>query len=152
MKNFLKVIAFSVFAIAFYALFVEFYVPSIERPAVTGGGIMALGERIYNRSCVPCHDKMGQRAPDLSRIAEVAETRLKDPGYRGRATDGYGYIMESMTEPSAYVVSGYGAIGTRDAVSPMPNAAKPPMGLTDEELGAIAAYLLSLAGIDTTGK
>jgi len=52
--------------------------------------------------------------------------------------------------PSAFVVAGYGKTGTNDSVSPMPAVDKGSIGLSDVEIGAVIAYLQSIAGVDIT--
>jgi cytochrome c551/c552 len=60
------------------------------------------------------------------------------------------YLRVSMLEPSAFVVAGFGKKGTNDSVSPMPNVAKPPLQLSDIEIGALIAFLQSKDGGEIT--
>lgn len=83
-------------------------------------------------------------------MASVAAERLKDPRYKGGASGSAEYILESMVNPSAYVVAGFGVTGTNDTQSPMPDVSKGAIGLNEAELKAVSAYLQNLAGVDVT--
>jgi len=163
MKNFLKVAAFSLIIIFLFAGFANFGVPRIE-PApppteekvdlssLTMDQFLALGEKIYKGkgTCTLCHNALGGRAPLLEKSAAVAEKRLKDPRYKGEATDIEGYLFESLVKPSAFVVAGFGKKGTNDEVSPMPDASTGSIGLNEVELAAVTAYLQDLGGVEVT--
>lgn len=163
MKTFLKITGFSLLIIAFFAGFSNFGVPRIE-PALppveeeidlgemTMEQFVALGDRVFNGkgTCTLCHNALGGRAPMLNKAAVVAAKRLKDPGYKGAAEDVQGYLLESLVEPSAYVVAGFGKKGTGDKISPMPDVSKGSIGLSDPEIKATIAYLQELAGVEVT--
>jgi len=51
------------------------------------------------------------------------------------------YLAQSMYEPDAYIVEGF----TRG----MPRINKPPIGLTDQEILCVIAYLQTLGGTPT---
>jgi mono/diheme cytochrome c family protein len=55
-----------------------------------------------------------------------------------------------MHEPSAYVVAGFGKKGTNDTVSPMPVVNKPPIGLSEVQIDALIAFLMSKGGFEIT--
>lgn len=168
MGNFIKVALFSLFVLGFYTFFSAGYIPPIvpsptpppppsdEAPSYTAEMTMeefiALGEGIYlgKGACTLCHDPLGVRAPVLERIAVVASERLEEEGYGGQAKDGAGYIYESLVNPSAYVVAGYGVKGTGDKVSPMPDVSKKEIGLGETEIMAVVAYLQDIAGAEVT--
>jgi hypothetical protein len=76
----------------------------------------------------------------------VAKERIEEPGYNGAATDAAAYMRESMVDPSAYVVRGYGVAGTNDTVSPMPDVTSGEIGLTEAEVTAVIAYMESASG------
>jgi cytochrome c oxidase subunit 2 len=87
--------------------------------------------------CTTCHT-LGRsgalRFPDLSGVGERARSRL--PGYSD-----LGYFAQTLYQPDAFIVAGF---------SPgMPPANKPPIGLTDDEIKAVVAYLQSLGGTPT---
>ncbi len=113
---------------------------------------VAIGDKIFHGkgTCTLCHKAVGGRAPDLAAVGSRAEERVKEAEYKGKATTGEEYIHESMIEPSAYVVAGFGKPGTNDTVSPMPNISKGAIGLSDLEIGAVIAFLQTWAGADVT--
>lgn len=163
MKTFLTVVAFSLLVIAFFSGYSTFGIPQIQPApppkaekldlaAMTMDQFIALGGRIYEGkgTCTLCHNDVGGRAPLLDTAAVVAEGRLADEGYAGSATDAEGYLYESMSEPSAYVVPGFGKAGTDDTESPMPNILTGRIGLSEAEATAIVAYLQDLSGVAVT--
>jgi cytochrome c2 len=88
-------------------------------------------------TCALCHEigKKGERCPDLAGVGERAETRIKEAVYKGKATNGAEYLVESLMEPTAYVVEGY-------------QPSMPPVGrqLSDLELVAVVSFLQSQGG------
>jgi mono/diheme cytochrome c family protein len=87
--------------------------------------------------CVTCHTigKSGAlRFPDLDGVALRAQTRV--PGLNDVE-----YFAQSMYEPDAYIVEGFNP--------GMPAINKPPIGLTDQEILCVIAYLQSLGGTPT---
>jgi mono/diheme cytochrome c family protein len=88
--------------------------------------------------CLTCHT-IGKTAgpfrfPDLAGVDARAKTRK--PGYSD-----VDYFVESLYEPNAYIVPGF-APG-------MPTINKPPIGLTDQEILCVIAYLQTLGGTPT---
>lgn len=163
MKTFLAVVAFSLLVVAFFSGYSTFGIPQIQPApppkaekldlaAMTMDQFVALGGRIYEGkgTCTLCHNPVGGRAPLLDEAALVAEQRLAEEGYVGSATDAAGYLYESMAEPSAYVVAGFGKAGTDDTESPMPNVLTGRIGLSEAEASAVIAYLQDLSGIEVT--
>jgi len=161
--NFLKVLAFSVLVIGFFAGFANFGIPQIkpapppaeEQIDVGAMGIedlIALGERIFNGkgTCTLCHNAVGGRAPLLDNVAVVAAERLADPRYQGQARSAEEYLHESLVEPSAYVVAGFGKAGSNDTESPMPDVSGGGIGLGEVEIAAVIAYLQDRAGLEVT--
>jgi cytochrome c5 len=87
--------------------------------------------------CLTCHTigKTGAlRFPDLAGVDVRAKTRV--PGLNDVE-----YFAQSMYEPLAYVVEGFPPA--------MPPINKPPIGLTDQEILCVIAYLQSLGGTPT---
>lgn len=125
----------------------------VELGALTMDSFVALGEELFKGkgTCTLCHNNLG-RAPDILALnmAQTAQARLEDTRYQGAATDVESYFRESMIEPSVYVVKGYGKKGTNDAVSPMPNSAKPPIQLSEIQIDAIIAYMQAKDGNPVT--
>ena len=163
MRIFLNVIVFSLLIIGFFAGYSRYGIPQIEPApppvaevidlsAMTMEEFIAVGERVYagKGTCTLCHNAVGGRAPLLEEAAVVAAERLVDETYKGEATDVAGYLYESMANPSAYVVAGFGKAGTNDTVSPMPNMLSGSIGLPEAELMAVVAYLQDLGGVEVT--
>jgi hypothetical protein len=87
--------------------------------------------------CLTCHTigKTGAlRFPDLAGVAVRAKTR--EPGLSDIE-----YFAQAMYEPNAFVVPGFNP--------GMPVINKPPIGLTDQEILCVIAYLQSLGGTPT---
>jgi mono/diheme cytochrome c family protein len=163
MKTFLAVVSFSLLTVGFFAGYSNFGIPQIEPApppeveeldlaAMSMDEFVALGRRLYEGrgTCTLCHNEVGGRAPMLEQAAAVAAERLADPRYQGGAGDGEGYLYESMVDPSAYVVAGFGKTGSGDTVSPMPNMATGSVGLNEPEIRAIVAFLQDLGGFEVT--
>src|SRR2546426_5675630 len=144
-----KVGAFAVLVMAGYSGFansipqIESKPPqelSLEGGNVTPAQLVKAGEEIYKTkgTCEICPriGQKGTRAPALAGIGSRAATRK--PGMSAKA-----YIIESLINPTAYIVEGYPPI--------MPAVDKPPIGLNRSELWALTAFLESLGGtVDVT--
>ena len=163
MRILLTVVAFSLLTIALFAGFSNFGIPRIEPEpppeeealdlrTMTMDQYIALGQRIFSGkgTCTLCHNPVGQRAPMLDRAALTAGQRLAEPRYEGKAGDVESYLYESMVDPSAYVVAGFGKTGTNDTVSPMPDVSTGAIGLSEAEVWAVIAYLQDLSGAEVT--
>ncbi|HDO52394.1 MAG TPA: cytochrome C, partial [Rhizobiales bacterium] len=99
MRQFLSVIVFSLLTIGFFAGYSNFGIPQIE-PApppkeekldlgsMTMDQFIAVGGKLFSGkgTCTLCNNNLG-RAPLLDTIGEVAQQRLKDPRYKGEATN-----------------------------------------------------------------
>ena len=164
MNNFLKVALFSLFIIGIYTLYSVKIIPPITPEAppkeeassapVTVEELIALGEQVYNGkgACALCHSPVAGRAPLLENAAAVAQDRIKEKGYKGKAASAEEYLYESLVEPSAFVVPGFGVAGTNDTISPMPGAKESAIGLSETEIKAVIAYLQQLSGVEVTVK
>ena len=87
--------------------------------------------------CLTCHTigKTGAlRFPDLAGVDVRAKTRVA-------GLDDVEYFAQTMYEPLAYVVPGFPPA--------MPPINQPPIGLTDQEILCVIAYLQSLGGTST---
>lgn len=160
MTSFLGVSTYAVGLIGLFTAFSYYGIPQLvpEPPpaeesvtgAMTTEELVAMGSRIYARACMLCHSGVGDRAPKLDAIGTVWRERISDPRYRGSARTLEDYLRESMLEPSAYVVAGFGKPGTNDTESPMPAAGKGAMALSASEISAVIGYLQSTAGVKVT--
>ena len=87
--------------------------------------------------CRTCHT-IGQtgalRFPDLAGVAGRAAERVA-------GLNDVEYFAQSMYEPDVFVVAGFNP--------GMPTINKPPIGLTDQEILTVIAYLQSLGGTPT---
>lgn len=98
--------------------------------------MVEVGKGIFNGKgiCTTCHTigKSGAlRFPDLQGVGERAAKRK--PGMSAAA-----YLAESLYEPNAFIVPGFNP--------GMPEINKPPIGLTDQEILAVIAFLETLGG------
>jgi len=127
----------------------------VDVGSLTMDSFVALGESVFTGkgTCTLCHNDRG-RAPDIPALNMVEEAKkaLADARYKGRAKDPGGYLRESMLDPSAYVVAGFGQKGSNDTVSPMPTIGKPPIELSGIEIDALIAYLEAKDGNQITVK
>jgi mono/diheme cytochrome c family protein len=106
---------------------------------ITTDEMVEIGQEIFEGKgiCTTCHTigRSGAlRFPDLDGIATRAATTI--PGYT--AVD---YLAESLYEPDVFVVAGFNP--------GMPQINKPPIGLTDDEIMCVIAYLETLGGTVT---
>jgi cytochrome c2 len=147
MRTFLKVFAFNIIIIAFF-LYVGNSIPQLRQDppkelvlaadASAEDFVKAGQDLFYGKgTCALCHEigKKGERCPDLAGVGERAETRIKEERYKGKATNGAEYLVESLMEPTTYVVEGY-------------QPSMPPVGrqLSDLELVAVVSFLQSQGG------
>ena len=163
MKTFLSVVVFSLLVIGLFSAYSTYGIPQIEPApppveekldlgAMTMTQYVALGARIYEGkgTCTLCHNPVGGRAPLIDETVALVAERLVDARYQGSAGDVESYLYESMAEPSAYVVAGFGKAGTGDTVSPMPNVLTGSIALSEVEVWAVVAYLQDMSGVEVT--
>ncbi|MCU7906306.1 MAG: c-type cytochrome [Candidatus Thiodiazotropha sp. (ex Epidulcina cf. delphinae)] len=164
MKVLLKTLGFS-FSLTLLFTFVTYLLPQVEGEApvekevdlsaLTMDDFISMGEELFNNkgTCTLCHKPapLG-RAPDIQGADMVALSgeRLADERYQGQAKDAADYILESMLDPSRYVVATWGKKGTNDSESPMPAIDKPPIELSKIEIDAVIAYLQAKDGNEVT--
>jgi mono/diheme cytochrome c family protein len=109
------------------------------RSDLTTAEMVKVGREIMEGKglCTTCHTfgKTGAlRFPDLEGVDVRAKTR--EPGLSDVE-----YFAQAMYEPNAYIVPGFNP--------GMPAINQPPIGLTDEEILCVMAYLQSLGGTPT---
>jgi mono/diheme cytochrome c family protein len=108
---------------------------SLEGGTVTPEQLVKAGEEIFKGkgTCQICHaiGQKGTRAPDLAGVG--ARAGKQKSGMSAKA-----YIIESLLDPGAYLVEGYGPI--------MPKVDRPPIGLNRSEIWALVAFLESQGG------
>ena len=106
---------------------------------LTTADMVKIGREIMDGKglCLTCHSigKTGAlRFPDLAGVDVRAMTRV--PGLNDVE-----YFAQSMYDPTAYIVPGFPPA--------MPPINKPPIGLTDQEILCVIAYLQTLGGTPT---
>jgi hypothetical protein len=111
-------------------------VETVMRDDMTTDDLVRVGSDIAAGKglCFTCHTvgKSGAlRFPDLDGIGSRAATRIA-------GLDALHYLAQSIYHPDEFIVEGF----TRG----MPQINKPPIGLTDQEILAVIAFLQSLGG------
>src|SRR4051794_4514525 len=106
---------------------------------LTTADMVTVGREVMDRKglCFTCHTigKSGAlRFPDLAGVGERALTR--EPGLSDVE-----YFAQTLYDPNAFIVPGFNP--------GMPVINKPPIGLTDQEILCVIAYLQSLGGRPT---
>jgi cytochrome c len=111
----------------------------VLRTDLTTADMVTVGRELMEGKglCVTCHTigKTGAlRFPDLEGVDVRAQSRV--PGLSDVE-----YFAQSMYEPDAFIVQGFNP--------GMPAINKPPVGLTDQEILCVIAYLQTLGGTPT---
>ncbi len=120
----------------------EVYPPkeTLIKADVTTAEMVVIGKDIFEGKglCTTCHTigkKTGPfRFPDLENVAVRAKTR--EPGFSD-----VDYFAQTLYEPDAFIVPGFNP--------GMPTINKPPIGLTDQEILCVMAFLQSQGGTPT---
>src|SRR5919202_353748 len=112
---------------------------TVLKADLTTADMVKIGKEIMEGKglCLTCHTigKSGAlRFPDLAGVDARAKTR--EPGLSDVE-----YFAQAMYEPNAFVVPGFNP--------GMPTINKPPIGLTDQEILCVIAYLQTLGGTPT---
>jgi hypothetical protein len=127
MSALIRAVGFSVVMILAFAA-VTYVLPQVKGEApeeeevnlgeLTIDSFVTMGEKLYKGkgTCTLCHNNLG-RAPDMLTFDVHAASlqRIADSRYQGQAADVESYLRESMLQPSAYVVEGFGKKGSNDA-------------------------------------
>jgi hypothetical protein len=113
---------------------------TVIRADLTTDDMVKVGQEVMNGKglCFTCHT-LGKtegpfRFPDMSGVDIRAKTRV--PGLSDVE-----YFAQSMYEPEKFIVPGFNP--------GMPVINKPPIGLTDQEILCVIAYLQTLGGTPT---
>lgn len=112
------------------------------------GNPVDLGQELFRSAelaCQACHSTrpdVTMVGPSLAGVAARAETALKDPSYKGSATDVEGYIRESIVEPSVYITPGPNFSSGPGGISLMPADYKTRLEV--EQIDHLVAYLMTL--------
>jgi mono/diheme cytochrome c family protein len=114
-------------------------VETVMRDDMTTDDLVRVGQEVAAGKglCLTCHTvgKSGAlRFPDLDGIGARAATRIPE-------LDALHYLAQSIYQPNVFIVEGFNP--------GMPQIDKPPIGLTDQEILAVIAYLQSLGGEPT---
>ena len=109
---------------------------TVIRADLTTADMVKVGREVMDTKglCFTCHTigKSGAlRFPDLDGVAVRAQTRV--PGLSDVE-----YFAQTLYEPEKYIVPGFNP--------GMPVINKPPIGLTDQEILCVIAYLQTLGG------
>jgi mono/diheme cytochrome c family protein len=160
-RMWLNVVIFSLEATIVYTI-IGSLVPQIEsRPQAelqlsadaTPEQLVKAGEQLFygKGTCALCHSieaSEAARCPMLGAgplgpaMGARADERVKEPGYKGKAKTGPEYLIESLIHPQEYLVQGFPPI--------MPVINKPPIGLNNDEIAAVVAFLQSVQGGQVT--
>ena len=143
MKSFLNSVVFTLCILGFF-VFVCMYVTGLSGGGGSGGGATGInpeaGEEIYwgDGQCHTCHSigtsGSATRGPNQEGLAARAEERAKETGL----SSGLEYLVQSIVDPSAYIVEGYDNI--------MPKVYDAPIMLGREQIQAVLTYLQTLGG------
>ena len=112
--------------------------------ASSGAGDAKAGEKLFTSAAPPCSTCHSTKAgvkmvgPSLAGIAAKAKQIVSAKDYKGQAKDAKGYIRESIVNPNAYVVPGFGTGGQ----SLMPNTFG--QTLKPQQIDDLVAYLMTL--------
>ncbi len=148
MKTGLKIFGFVLAVLAFYSYVGQTVPQKITYPPettdlsgdLTPTELAVLGGEIVSGkgTCLGCHtvgsDQSGLRFPDLGGIGTRAGSRVD-------GMSDVAYLAQSLYDPSAFIVDGF--------LPGMPVISKPPIGLSDQEILAVIAYLQSQGGEPT---
>jgi mono/diheme cytochrome c family protein len=162
MSALFKAVGFSVAMILVFGS-VTYVLPQVKGEApeeeevalgeLTMDSFVAMGEKIYGGkgTCTLYHNNLG-RAPAMLTydVKTISLERIADARYQGPAADAETYLRESMIDPSAFVVEGFGKKGSNDTESPMPAVDQPPIQLSAIEIDAIIAFLQHKDGNEVT--
>jgi mono/diheme cytochrome c family protein len=147
----LKVLILAVAVVSFYTM-VAHIIPQLESEVpesldlsgdVSAEALVAAGERVYQGAggCGACHG-LGTQAPNLLTDHAGEGTIGARCGGREPGKDCKAYLWESLTQPAAYIVAGFGNI--------MPDMRRQ---LPEDQIWALVAFLQAQGGdVTVTGS
>jgi nitrite reductase (NO-forming)/hydroxylamine reductase len=109
-----------------------------------------LAAAMQKGGCGACHvipgiaNANGAIGPDLAQIGDIAQDRIKDPAYTGKAATAVEYIHEALVEPDAFVSQACPGGTCQKGLMTASLAA----ALSEEELEAVVQYLAGLPGAE----
>jgi mono/diheme cytochrome c family protein len=112
---------------------------TVLKADLTTADMVTVGRQIFEGKglCTTCHTigKSGAlRFPDLEGVDARAKTRVA-------GLSDVEYFAQALYEPDVFIVPGFNP--------GMPHINKPPIGLTDQEILCVIAYLQTLGGTPT---
>jgi hypothetical protein len=112
---------------------------TVIRADLTTADMVKVGREVMDSKglCFTCHTigRTGAlRFPDLDGVGDRAKTRVA-------GLSDVEYFAQTLYDPNAFIVPGFNP--------GMPTINKPPIGLTDQEILCVIAYLQSLGGTPT---
>ena len=112
---------------------------TVLKADLTTADMVTVGRQIFEGKglCTTCHTigKSGAlRFPDLDGVDARAKTRVA-------GLNDVEYFAQTLYEPDVFIVPGFNP--------GMPHINKPPIGLTDQEILCVIAYLQTLGGTAT---
>ena len=112
---------------------------TVLKADLTTADMVTVGRQIFEGKglCTTCHTigKSGAlRFPDLDGVDARAKTRVA-------GLNDVEYFAQTLYEPDVFIVPGFNP--------GMPHINKPPIGLTDQEILCVIAYLQTLGGTPT---
>jgi putative heme-binding domain-containing protein len=148
LKNNLNILGFGLFILVSFTLACSY----ITMVSGTGGKKEAAaginpeaGKEIFfgDGQCGTCHSVGGEgsanRCPNQGDLmVRVMERILERKEQTGKDYTPLDYLVESIVDPSAYIVEGFGKI--------MPKVFEPPILLSQEKILAVLTYLQTLGG------
>jgi nitric oxide reductase subunit C len=120
--------------------------PPGARPVTGQENPIALGAATFRSvtpACNACHSTapgVNMAGPSLAGVATRAEALIASPDYKGEAKDVKSYLVESIRNPSAYVIPG--AMYSANGQSFMPNTYGE--ALPAEQIDQLAEFLITL--------
>ncbi|HVO70745.1 MAG TPA: c-type cytochrome [Aggregatilineaceae bacterium] len=95
--------------------------------------LVAMGEQLFSSVCSACHKAQDSVGPAFTGMAERAASRIQ-------GVSAEGYIRQSILDPSAFVVTGFSDVMTKNF----------RQQYTDTQINALIAYIMAKSGSAAT--